>query len=584
MNLNFEFIQVAMGLRERLSAVPSVHEWQVLFEFCKRQSLLGIGFAAVEKLHEVGVECPADIRLQWYGYALKIEQMNEKLNMQCGEITKQYKHDGLQCCILKGQGNLLNYPEGLSIRRMPGDIDVWATPIKYLIHTENTEGHGCLQADDVGEQGLMNDDRLLITDGVHTENTEENGCPQADDGGEQGLITDERLMINDFVHTENTDGYGGPQADGGIKIAVQTGKNKVEYHGHKAIREYVRMQYRSKGMDVHPKACYHHIDAPSMDGTKVEVHYRPAFLRSPLRNRRMQRWFEHHTDECMKNKTHLGFSMMTSSVNVVYQMCHLYTHVFEGGVGLRQLMDYYYTLKIWHNDLEEKKELESKGVLIEGHGSAVMSPSQVMSVFRSFGMAKFASAVMFVINEVFGGGNENDNENENGPRRTRRETDGGPQADFLGERESSEFKQNLNGCPQADGGGEQVLITDERLMINDFVHTENTEGNGGPQADDGGERELKRINRELKENNFEPWMICEPNEKEGRILLEEIMKGGNFGQYDTRDAALKKGGMMKHGIWKLKRVMRLVRSYPEEALWEPVFRVWHLIWRKIVDY
>ena len=63
---------------------------------------------------------------------------------------------------------------------MPGDIDVWATPIKYLIHTENTEGHGCPKADDVGEQGLMNDDRLLITDGVHTENTEGNGGPQAD--------------------------------------------------------------------------------------------------------------------------------------------------------------------------------------------------------------------------------------------------------------------------------------------------------------------------------------------------------------------------------------------------------------------
>ena len=560
--LFFEFLQVAMGLRERLSTVPSVHEWQVLFEFCKRQSLLGIGFAAVEKLHEVGVECPADIRLKWYGYALKIERMNEKLNMQCGEITKQYEHDGLQCCILKGQGNLLNYPEGLSIRRMPGDIDVWATPIKYLIHTENTEGHGCPQADDVGEQGLMNDDRLLITDGVHTENTEENGCPQADDGGEQGLMNDDRLMINDGVHTENTEWNGDPKADGGIKIAVQTGKNKVEYeeyHGHKAIREYVRMQYRLQGIDASPKACYHHIDAPDMDGVKVEVHYRPAFLRSPLRNWRMQRWFEHHADECMKNKTHLGFSMMTSSVNVVYHMCHLYTHVFEGGVGLRQLMDYYYTLKIWHNDLEEKKELESKGVLIEGHGSAVMSPSQVMSVFRSFGMGKFASAVMSVLHEVFGGTNENDNENdnenenenENSPRRTRRETDGGPQADFVGESESSEFKRNLNG---------------------------------GPQADDGEERELKRINRELKENNFASWMICEPNEKEGKRLMEEIMKGGNFGQYDTRDAALKKGGMVKHGIWKLKRVMRLVRSYPEEALWEPVFRVYHLIWRKIVDY
>ena len=75
------------------------------------------------------------------------------------------------------------------------------------------------------------------------------------------------------------------------------------------------------------------------------------------------------------------------------------------------------------------------------------------------------------------------------------------------------------------------------------------------------------------------YYICEPNEKEGKRLLAEIMQGGNFRQYDTRDAALKRGGMMKHGIWKLKRVMRLVRSYPEEALWEPVLRVYHLGWR-----
>ena len=77
------------------------------------------------------------------------------------------------------------------------------------------------------------------------------------------------------------------------------------------------------------------------------------------------------------------------------------------------------------------------------------------------------------------------------------------------------------------------------------------------------------------------YYICKPNEKEGKKLLAEIMQGGNFGQYDTRDVSLKKGGMMKHGVWKLKRVMRLVSSYPEEALWEPVFWVWHLVWRGI---
>ena len=79
--------------------------------------------------------------------------------------------------------------------------------------------------------------------------------------------------------------------------------------------------------------------------------------------------------------------------------------------------------------------------------------------------------------------------------------------------------------------------------------------------------------------NDGPWLLCEPNEVEGKKLLAEIMQGGNFGKYDTRDAALKRGGMIKHGLWKLKRVMRLVRSYTEEALCEPVFRFYHLFWR-----
>ena len=392
-----------MGNRKSLSCDIKDADWQRLFDFCKRQALIGVGFTAVEKLHEVGVECPADIRLQWYGYALKIERMNEKITKQCRELTKRYEHDGLQCCILKGLGNLQNYPEELRIRRMPGDIDVWSIPPKD-----------------------------------------------------------------------------------GLDIAVATGNKDVKYvnyRGVNAVIEYARMQFRLCGIDKQPRAIYHHIDAPSIDGTEVEIHYKPSFCRSLIRNRQMQKWFAVHANECTKNKCRYGFPVPTSSVNVVYQMCHLFNHYFHEGIGLRQLMDYYYTLKIWHNDLEEKKELESRGMLIEGHGSAVMSPSQVMSVFRSFGMAKFASAVMSVLHEVF-------------------------------------------AMP---------------------TH----------------------------------YYICEPSEKEGKKLLDEIMQGGNFGKYDTRDAALKKGGMIKHGLWKLKRVMRLVRSYPEEALWEPVFRVCHLGWRKM---
>ena len=337
--------------------------------------------------------------------------------------------------------------------------------------------------------------------------------------------------------------------DCGIPMAVKQG-DSVEYEYYKGVRgiiEYARLQRRVREDKSPIKPLYYHVEYHTDKGTEVEMHYRPSFLCSPIRNMRMQRWFKEQFDVCFQNRCRLGFPVLTSSVNVVYQLVHLHRHVFEGGVGLRQLMDYYFALRVWHNDVMECKDLQSQGMWSEGLGTPVMSKEEVMAVIRSFRMGKFAGAVMWVLNEVFGGANENDNENENSPRRTRRETDGGPQADGVGECESSEFKQNLNGCPQADGGGEQ---------------------------------QLSEIGPQLKEKIvFAPWMICEPNEKEGKKLLEEIMKGGNFGQYDTRDAALKKGGMVKHGVWKLKRVMRLVRSYPEEALWEPFFRTWHFFWR-----
>ena len=320
--------------------------------------------------------------------------------------------------------------------------------------------------------------------------------------------------------------------DCGIPIAVKQGES-VEYEYYKGVRgiiEYARLQRRVREDKSPIKPLYYHVEYHTDKGTEVEMHYRPSFLCSPIRNMRMQRWFKEHFDVCLQNRCRLGFPVLTSSVNVVYQLVHLHRHVFEGGVGLRQLMDYYFALRVWHNDVMECKDLQTQGMWSEGLGTPVMSAQEMMAVIRSFGMGQFAGAVMWVLNEVF-------------------------------------------AMPT------RQLINDERLMINDGVHTENTDGNGGPQADEVGEQQLSKIGQQLKENNFAPWMICEPNEKEGRRLLEEIMKGGNFGQYDTRDAALKKGGMVKHGVWKLKRVMRLVRSYPEEALWEPVFRFYHLIWR-----
>ena len=401
--LLFEFLQIAIGNRKSLSAAINDRDWLRLFDFCQKQALIGIGFTAVEKLHTQGIACPANLRMKWMASALQIEKRNALLNEQCSQLARRYEHDGLSTCILKGQGNCLNYPEELRNRRQCGDIDIWCIP-----------------------------------------------------------------------------------PHDGLDIAVEVRNNVVEfekYHGMGAVIEYVRLLHRLEETKEKPVVRYHHIEAPKINGTKVEVHFRACYAHSPLRNWRMQRWFEEHADVCMKNKTQMGFAVPTASVNVVYQMCHLYTHVFEGGIGLRQLMDYYFALRVWHNDVMECKDLQSQGMWNEGLGTPVLSKEEVMALLRSFGMAKFAAAVMFVLHEVF-------------------------------------------AMPAL-------------------------------------------------------CYICEPNEREGKKLLAEIIHGGNFGQYDERGEELKKGGLVKHGLWKLKRVMRLVRSYPEEALWEPVFRVWHLGWRTI---
>ena len=469
--LFFELMQVAVGTRSSLSRVMTNKEWEGVYVCCLKQTLVGMGYVAIQKLPKAQWP-PSDVVLKFTAMATRIKSRNELLDKTCVAVCQRMDHDGLDAVILKGQANSINYPETLRPYRMPGDIDVWARP----------------------------------------------------------------------------------KGNGVIPIASKTGNNNVEYidySGVQAVIEYVRMQYRIKGSSDRPPMRYHHIDAPPVDGIPVEVHFRPSYKNSPIRNWRMQNWYKTRMDICIKNKCCLGFPVLTSSINVVYLMDHLFRHYFVEGLGLRQLMDYYFALRLWHNDVMECKDLQSQGIWSEGLGTPVMSKEEVMAVLRSFGMAKFAAAVMYVLQEAF--------ENEECLLELEMRNE------ILGiERELKEINRELKEIgPQADEDGEQQLPDTAKLMSTYEISNE------------------RIIRRQLKKNNYLPWMICKPNEREGRRLLAEIMQGGNLGQYDTRDAALKKGGMMKHGVWKLKRVMRLVSIYPEEALWEPVFRVYHLLWRGI---
>ena len=74
-------------------------------------------------------------------------------------------------------------------------------------------------------------------------------------------------------------------------------------------------------------------------------------------------------------------------------------------------------------------------------------------------------------------------------------------------------------------------------------------------------------------------MIVPINEKEGMFLLDEIMRGGNFGQYDDRLGDKTGEGKVQRYFRMSLRNMRFVRHYPSEALCEPLFRTWFFFWK-----
>ena len=74
-------------------------------------------------------------------------------------------------------------------------------------------------------------------------------------------------------------------------------------------------------------------------------------------------------------------------------------------------------------------------------------------------------------------------------------------------------------------------------------------------------------------------MIAPIDEKRGKLLLAEILNGGNFGKHFTKYGHFTQQGMAKKYFLKIWRNMHFVRYYPAEALSEPIFRTWHFFWR-----
>ena len=80
----------------------------------------------------------------------------------------------------------------------------------------------------------------------------------------------------------------------------------------------------------------------------------------------------------------------------------------------------------------------------------------------------------------------------------------------------------------------------------------------------------------------EEYMLWEPCEKDGRMLLEEILKSGNFGHQDETKADL--SNKWKSFWYVNGKTFRFWRFNHWAWIWSPLWRIYYFMWRKKNGY
>lgn len=142
-----------------------------------------------------------------------------------------------------------------------------------------------------------------------------------------------------------------------------------------------------------------HADFKYFEDVEVEIHSVPSFFYSPISNKNYRRWLNRLKEEQF-SVSEKGFAYPSIEFNVVYVLMHIYRHLFDEGVGLRQLMDYYFILR----NLNKNNNGENvKNINCDINQNAnIFSIANTNRLFKKFGMDRFVRAVMWVMQEVFG--------------------------------------------------------------------------------------------------------------------------------------------------------------------------------------
>ena len=109
---------------------------------------------------------------------------------------------------------------------------------------------------------------------------------------------------------------------------------------------------------------------------EIEIHFHPAKMYNPFLNARLQRYLEKESPI----RDDVTLTSPNARFNAVFCMAHMFHHYLESGIGLRQMMDYYYTL-------------------------LVLDPADrepVMKALKKLGMGRFTAAMMESLRFNFG--------------------------------------------------------------------------------------------------------------------------------------------------------------------------------------
>ena len=290
------------------------------------------------------------------------------------------------------------------------------------------------------------------------------------------------------------------------------------------ITEYAKCHF-----NLEDDIRFHHLET-TMDGVPVELHFFPCSMNNPLYHARLQKWFKRNADLQCSNVVSLPdgigeIAIPTTAFNVIYQLTHLYHHFFDEGIGMRQIIDYFLVVNDFSKNVFLDNDLSNHPVNFSNHPVPLSKEGSTFSPSPSSSGSGDVTALRC-----------------SEPLRYK---DGGP-------------SKVSPGCAGWDRLGYACEL--KHLGLWKFA---------------GAVMYVLHETLGLSEEK----MIVPMDEKRGKLLLAEILNGGNFGKHFTKYGHFTQQGMAKKYFLKIWRNMHFVRYFPAEALSEPIFRTWHFFWR-----